>query len=88
MRHFTPSTVNRKKRPKTKAESGGLVPCAVLVLAAECQFAVFAKRKEEGVHGFRLTGGGEGGLATFALTNPDCIDATQTTRALLIFRLK
>ena len=57
------------------------MPCAVLVLAAECQFAVFAKRKEECIHGFRLAGGGEGGLATFALANPDCIDATQTTCA-------
>ena len=52
---------------------------AVLALAAQGQFGVFAEREKEGLDGIRLAGSGKGRLTAGALADPDRLDAAQTT---------
>src|SRR6185369_9614449 len=60
---------------------GLFVLAAVLALAAQRQFGVFAEREEEGIDRLRLAGGGKGGLAAIALADPDRVETAQTARA-------
>ena len=60
---------------------------AILALAAQRQFAVFAEREEKGIDRFRFAGSGKSRLAAVALTDPYRVDPREASRADRVDRL-
>lgn len=58
-----------------------MVLAAILALAAQRQFGVFAEGEKEGIDGLRFAGCRKGGMAAIALPDPDRIQPAQTARA-------